>query len=188
MVNDKSACCAPLGWRPFVYPRFIMASPPVLPRLYWDPISDEQRIKWICERVEMIEDGYGKCLTIDDFNEFLALLEKDQQEQTQEAHDYADAQDQKVIAYLMEVIDKLQIGMLVWDVTQGKYTDSVEANRNMFDWVTVDGITVDTLANLPLTVDQLAESGLNVRGLAVYGRYLVGDSFVPEGIFYSKGA
>ena len=35
-----------------------------------------------------------------------------------------------------------------------------------------------------MTVDQLAECGLNVRGLAVFSGYLMGEDFVPEGITY----
>lgn len=85
---------------------------------------------------------------------------------------------------MRDLIAGSQVGLLIWNVTVGRYTGNVRAMRDFFNDVTVHAITVDTLAQLDLTVDQLAECGLNVRGLAVFSGYLMGEDFVPEGITY----
>ena len=85
---------------------------------------------------------------------------------------------------LRALIEQIEEGSLQWDVTQGEYTDSVTAMRDMFNDLTVHAITVDTLAGLDMDVDGLANCGLNVRGLAVFSGYLIGEDFSPEGIMW----
>ena len=86
--------------------------------------------------------------------------------------------------YLISLIDQITAAMEIWDVTLGRFNNNVDSMRDLFNDVTVHAITVDTLANLDLTVDGLSECGLNVRGLAVFSGYLEEDSFVPEGVMY----
>lgn len=189
MDNQVSSGCEgyEYGAYKYLYPRVMLRSAPYMPNIYFNVISDEERIRAICKAIDdlyMIENSY---LTIQAFNDFLAQLEKDQTAQTQEAHAYADAQDTNLLAQVKALIEQLQIGMWIWDVTQGAYAENVEAMRDLFNDVTVHGISVDTLATLPAaTVDTVAESGLNVRGLAVFGGYLVGGDFTPEGIAYQN--
>lgn len=81
-------------------------------------------------------------------------------------------------AGLRKLISELESSSLDWDTSTGTYQSSVEAHRALFNDVTVHGITTDTLANIDgMTVDSLADSGISVRGLAVYGGQLIDDDF-----------
>lgn len=86
----------------------------------------------------------------------------------QELIDYTDEQ----AAELKQLIDLLEASSLDWDVQHGYYIDSQDAMRDMFNDVTVHAITVGELNELDMTVDGLAECGLNVRGLAVMSYWL----------------
>lgn len=184
-VNNK--CCEgyEYGAYKYLYPRVMLRSAPYLPHIYFNVISDEQRVKDMCMTIDDLYEQLAGLLTVEEFNAFLAQLEKDQEAQTQECHDYANKQDSILYASLLKIIEELQIGMLIWDVTRGIYGDNMQTMRNMFNDVTLYGVSVDTLAGLPLTVDSLSDSGLNVRGLATFGGYLAGADFVPEGINYA---
>lgn len=151
------------------------------PLVYDESLSVAQQIACIFGRLKQIDDGF---LSIEDFKTFLEQLNTEQEQQTSDLKKYTDTEVANLDNELRTLIAGLQIGMMIWDVTQGRYNDNVESMRNIFNDVTVHAITVDTLANLDITVDGLAESGLNVRGLAVFSGYLVGADFVPEGIEY----
>lgn len=154
------------------------------PLVYDESLSIAQQIAAIMGRLSEIDTTY---LPLDQFQEFLNQLNAEQASQTSELEDYTDTSVSNLRTELIKLINGLQIGMLIWDVTQGAFDDNVQAMRDLFNDVTVHAITVDTLANLEgLTVDGLANSGLNVRGLAVFSGYLEGADFVPEGITYSE--
>lgn len=154
------------------------------PLVYDESLSIAQQIAAIMGRLSEIDTTY---LPLDQFQEFLNQLNAEQATQTSELEDYTDTSVSNLRTELIKLINGLQIGMLIWDVTQGAFDDNVQAMRDLFNDVTVHAITVDTLANLEgLTVDGLANSGLNVRGLAVFSGYLEGADFVPEGITYSE--
>lgn len=154
------------------------------PLVYDESLSIAQQIAAIMGRLSEIDTAY---LPLDQFQEFLNQLNAEQAAQTSELEDYTDTSVSNLRTELIKLINGLQIGMLIWDVTQGAFDDNVQAMRDLFNDVTVHAITVDTLANLEgLTVDGLANSGLNVRGLAVFSGYLEGADFVPEGITYSE--
>lgn len=154
------------------------------PLVYDESLSIAQQIAAIMGRLSEINTAY---LPLDQFQEFLNQLNAEQAAQTSELEDYTDTSVSNLRTELIKLINGLQIGMLIWDVTQGAFDDNVQAMRDLFNDVTVHAITVDTLANLEgLTVDGLANSGLNVRGLAVFSGYLEGADFVPEGITYNE--
>ena len=154
------------------------------PLVYDESLSIAQQIAAIMGRLSEIDTAY---LPLDQFQEFLNQLNAEQEKQTDELEDYTDTSVSNLRTELIKLINGLQIGMLIWDVTQGAFDDNVQAMRDLFNDVTVHAITVETLANLEgLTVDGLANSGLNVRGLAVFSGYLEGPDFVPEGIAYSE--
>lgn len=83
------------------------------------------------------------------------------------------------ITELFELIDKLGGSQLQWDCQLGLYTDTMNAQRDMFNDVTVHGITVDDLTKEVATVDDLANCGLNVRGLAVLGLWIIDKFDIP---------
>jgi hypothetical protein len=78
---------------------------------------------------------------------------------------------------MLNLIASLQEGQLQWDVQQGRYADTVEAQRDMFNDVTVHSYNVEQLETLfdtiNMDVDGLANCGLNVKGLAVVNHFLL---------------
>ena len=153
------------------------------PLVYDESLSIAQQIACIMGRVNSIDSDF---VGVDQFKEFLNQLNAEQAAQTSELEQYTDTAVSKLDDKLMAIIAGIQVGMLIWNVTKGKYTENVESMRDIFNDVTVHAITVDELANLDLTVDQLSDCGLNVRGLAVFSGYLVGEDFEPEGIRYTE--
>lgn len=153
------------------------------PLVYDESLSIAQQIACIMGRVNSIDTDF---VGVDQFKEFLNQLNAEQASQTSELEQYTDTAVSNLDDKLMGIIAGIQVGMLIWNVTKGKYTGNVESMRDIFNDITVHAITVDTLAEMDLTVDQLSDCGLNVRGLAVFSGYLVGEDFEPEGIRYTE--
>lgn len=151
------------------------------PLVYDESLSVAQQIACLFGKMS----GY---LEVAEFKEFLNQLNAEQDQQTQQLMKYADDEISKLDDELRRLISDLQIGYMVWNVTIGKYSDSVTAMRDLFNDVTVHAVTVDTLANLDMDVDGLTNCGLNVRGLAVFSGYLIGEDFTPEGIMYDDAS
>ena len=152
------------------------------PLVYDESLSIAQQIACIMGRVNSIDTDF---VGVDQFKEFLNQLNAEQAAQTSELEQYTDTAVSNLDDKLMGIIAGIQVGMLIWNVTKGKYAENVESMRDFFNDVTVHAITVDELANLELNVDQLADCGLNVRGLAVFSGYLIGENFTPDGIMYN---
>jgi hypothetical protein len=89
---------------------------------------------------------------------------------------------------MLNLIASLQEGQLQWDVQQGRYADTVEAQRDMFNDVTVHAYNVEQLETLfdtlNMDVDGLANCGLNVKGFAIYNTYLTGQKELTSDILY----
>lgn len=151
------------------------------PLVYDESLSVEQQIACLFGKIANID---GDFVTTVEFDDFKNQIHAEQVSQTEQLEGYTNSEIDKLDKNLRVLIANLQVGTLIWNVTVGTYTDNAKAMRDFFNDVTVHAITVDTLAQLDLTVDQLAECGLNVRGLAVFSGYLMGDDFVPEGITY----
>lgn len=154
------------------------------PLVYDESLSIAQQIACIMGKVNQIDTDFVGTAEFETFKQQLAAS-LDQLFTNSKA--YTDEAVKQLDATLRTLIEQIEEGSLQWDVTQGEYTDSVTAMRDMFNDVTVHGITVDTLAGLEYTVGTLADCGLNVRGLAVYGERIAGDEFQPEGIEYEGG-
>lgn len=153
------------------------------PLVYDESLSVEQQIACLFGKIANID---GDFVTTVEFDDFKNQIHAEQVSQTEQLEGYTNSEIDKLDKNLRDLIANLQVGTLIWNVTVGTYTDSVKAMRDFFNDVTVHAITVDQLAQLDTTVDQLADCGLNVRGLAVYSGQLMGDGFVPEGIMYDK--
>lgn len=151
------------------------------PLVYDESLSVEQQIACLFGKIANVDSDF---VTTVEFDDFKNQIHAEQVAQTEQLEGYTDSEIDKLDKNLRDLIAGLQVGMLIWNVTVGAYTGNVKAMRDFFNDVTVHAITVDTLANLDLTVDGLSECGLNVRGLAVFSGYLEGDSFVPEGVMY----
>lgn len=152
------------------------------PLVYDESLSVAQQIACLFGKIKSMDTDF---VSTDEFKEFINQLNIELDKIKSDAETYTDVEIANLDNKLIKIIEQLQIGMLIWNVTVGKYTENVTAMRDFFNDVTVHAITVDTLANMDITVDGLTDCGLNVRGLAVFSGYLVGDDFVPEGIMYS---
>lgn len=151
------------------------------PLVYDESLSVEQQIACLFGKIANIDSDFVKTVEFDDFKN---QIHAEQVSQTEQLEGYTDSEIDKLDKNLRDLIAGLQVGMHIWNVTVGEYTANVKAMRDFFNDVAVHAITVDALAQLDMTVDQLADCGLNVRGLAVFSGYLIGGDFVPEGIAY----
>jgi len=158
------------------YWSWITANPPVLPKLYWGAISQEQRIAEICKKVYGVE-GYLKYLSdqVVELSDTIKaevedIIAESQAEIIATLEAFEDRTDERIEA-LIEWVESQTFSIQTWDVTRGLTTSSVDAMRRMFFDVTVFGSTVKELAESTLypTVHDLAYSGWNVRALAVIG-------------------
>ena len=153
------------GWGLIPYSSYV-ASTPALPAFYWDVYSSEQRIKEMCLELDKLA-SYGTYLaeTIDRI-------------QAVSPEEFATYQQEmrETIASLRTEIYELSVGVMSWNVQHGKFTSSTQAQRDMFNDLAVHAITVKKLNSLEMTVSDLANCGLSVRGLAVMSYWLV-DKF-----------
>ena len=153
------------------------------PLVYDESLSVEQQIACLFGKIANIDSDF---VTTVEFDDFKNQIHAEQVSQTEQLEGCTNSEIDKLDKNLRDLLASLQIGTLIWNVTVGAYTGNVKAMRDFFNDVTVHAITVDQLAQLDMTVDQLANCGLNVRGLAVYSGQLIGDGFVPEGIMYDE--
>ena len=91
----------------------------------------------------------------------------------------------RAVSQLIELINALEGSSLDWDVQHGKYTDTIHAMRDMFNDVTVHSYNVEQIEeifdDLDMTVDDLANCGLNVKGYALLNHLLLKpDRLTPD--------
>lgn len=143
----------------------------VLPAVYDDSLSYYELLTKLQCKIEELVNFYNQ----------LAEYQDVQDKALRDAYDelirYVDGE----ISELKQLIDLLESSSLDWDVQHGYYIDSQDAMRDMFNDVTVHAITVGELNELDMTVESLAECGLNVRGLAVMSYWLKSEfPLLPE--------
>ena len=157
------------GTRLTPYTGFVSTTP-TLPSFYWDVYSSEQRIKVMCKELcKLVEYGMYLAESIDRIQ---AVSPEDFQAYQQDMR--------SVIADLRKEIYELSVGTMAWNVQHGRFTPSIQAQRDMFNDLTVHAITVKELNELDMTVESLANCGLNVRGLAVMSRWLIDGFDIPD--------
>lgn len=114
---------------------------PVIPKIYWDVYSQEERYKWLCleydkimhylaDTIKYINDNEGKY--DNDIDTLYELTKK------------LGASLDNVIAQLDKIVETLP----VYDPTQGKNVTSREAMRNMFRELAVFGARANQMATL----------------------------------------
>ena len=164
------------GWSLVPYSSYV-ASTPALPAFYWDVYSSEQRIKEMCLELDKLA-SYGTY-----------LAETIYRIQAVSPEEFAAYQQEmrETIASLRTEIYELSVGVMSWNVQHGKFTSSTQAQRDMFNDLAVHAITVKKLNALEMTVSNLANCGLSVRGLAVMSYWLV-DKFDLSDDFQAKSA
>ena len=151
------------------------------PLVYDESLSIAQQIACIMGRIKEIDTSF---VHTSQFADFLEWLKKDQDAQTSDMREYTDAEVKDAVNALLKLIEETQKGMMLWNVVLGKFYGNTNTMRDMFNDLTVHAIDVDTLAELDMDVAQLSECGLNVRGLAVFSGYLLGEKFRPLGVVY----
>ena len=144
---------------------------PTIPKTYWDVKSQEQRILSLALNIDRLI-AYSNDLAdgINDIN----------QEELPALYDrlHGEIENLKdIVNDLLGYMDENE--MYEWNVQHGYYDSTVQAQRDMFNDVTVHSITCKRLAQLDITVKELSECGLSVRGLAVLGRWLFDKFDLP---------
>lgn len=158
----------------FAYKGFQYPLPPSWKRA----IRLEDQIQWLLQALLLVNES---ALNESELEEIKADLKQ----QLAELSDADKERLQKAVSELNNRIDDFAKGFDIWNVTKGAFTENIESMRDLFNDLTVHSVSVDELAKMDLTVDALANSGLNVRGLAVFAGYLFGATFEPEGVFYT---
>lgn len=158
----------------FAYKGFQYPLPPSWERA----IRLEDQIQWLLQALLLVNES---ALNESELEEIKADLKQ----QLAELSDADKERLQKAVSELNNRIDDFAKGFDIWNVTKGAFTENIESMRDLFNDLTVHSVSVDELAKMDLTVDALANSGLNVRGLAVFAGYLFGATFEPEGVFYT---
>lgn len=141
---------------------------PVIPKMYWDVYSAEQRIKAICKRLSKSEQYMD--YVADTVNKYASDVDEAVSAELNEAHKELENLRKELIELIMQVGE----GSLDWDVQYGRYDSSVNAMRDMFNDVTVHSMDIATFNAVmdEMTVAELADCGLNVKGLAVMNRWI----------------
>lgn len=168
-------CCND-GRRMTPYSEFVSMTP-ALPAFYWDVYSSEQRIKELCKELKKLAD-YGTYLA-ETIDEIQAITPDEFKAYQQDMR--------SVIADLRKEIYELSVGTMAWNVQHGRFMPSIQAQRDMFNDLAVHALTIKKLNSLEMTVSDLANCGLSVRGLAVMSYWLV-DKFDLSDDFQAKSA
>ena len=152
---------------------------PVIPKLYWDVYSAEQRMKNLC--VEYDKMVHYLDYTAETLNEYADGVDEAVTEALEAANRELKALREELIKLILETGE----GSLDWDVQKGYHTSSIQAMRDMFNDVTVHSMDIYDFNQLTiieegverdLTVEDLANCGLNVKGLAVMNRWLADNT------------
>lgn len=156
------------------------------PLVYDQSVSIEQQIAYIMGAINELTETQGSWATLEDLASLKLWVEGDQTAQTSALEQYADKGDATTLEAAKQLIAQMGRSQLVWDVTQGRFTDSVTAMRNMYTWLSVHAITAEELASSVGTVADLANQSLNVRGLATWSMELKENWTEPEGIRWKE--
>lgn len=169
---------------------------PALPSFYWDVYSSEQRIKAICKELNKI-DSYDEYLA-----EVIGQVDEDSKQrdidyynrvhnELIESHQDLEQQLQVAVRDLMQLISTLQISSLDWDCQIGEEQASVVAMRDMFNDVTLHSYNCEQLEGifdeLNMTVDGLADCGLNVKGYALVNHVLKEPEGITQDLIWHDG-
>lgn len=159
----------------------------VLPAAFDDSLSYYEQICRLTQKVnETIEQFNGLQEQIDAINSHLDDVDDDLASLHGELGNLeskVESYHSELLGYITELyrlIESLGHGQPQWDVQIGEFTDTTTAQRDMFNDVTVHGITVADLDGLDYTVATLTDCGLNTRGIAVMGQWLIESFDVPH--------
>lgn len=123
-------------------------STPVVPEVFWNVLSTEQRYKHLCDWLEKLT-AYADTLAneVNSLEERVSRLE----------NDYAATVPklESRVEDLEKALETIITSMLIYDPTKGKYTGSVDQSRRMLQ-------ILATPSDENLTVQALVDSGRTV--------------------------
>lgn len=157
---------------------------PVIPKLYWDVYSQEERIKRLCmeydklthyasmiaDEVNALNDKLDKTLeeqqqVLNDFQDKInAQIEAQNEsikEQLEHQNDYVESTLSDMRKYIDRKFQEYAEGMLMYDVTTGEYRPSIESTRRLFQALSYDHVGSRQLVSNyadNATVEQMGES------------------------------
>lgn len=155
---------------PMPYWLAFTAGTPVIPSLYWDVKSAEQRWKEICcDLTKLIEYANQLAVNENALHEHLNDIEGAVNIQIQNEFEILEKKFDLFKFEIQNLINDIESSMTVWDVQHGTFKTAKDAMRDFFNDVTVDGYNIADYREYGKykTVDELANSGLNVAGWAV---------------------
>lgn len=152
------------------------------PLVYDESLSYEQQIAHL---FSLLKNTVSKS----ELENFIEFMKNDQIAQSGADRKYTDDEINKLNTAIRELIEGITAGNLQWDCQNGVMTDTVTAQRDMFNDLAIHALDVDDLTALNIDVDGLSDCGLNVRGVAVYSGVLKDECpFVPSGIIYNQAS
>lgn len=154
------------------------AGTPVIPSLYWDVKSAEQRWKEICcDLTKLIEYANQLAINENALHEHLNDIEDDVPLQIRNEFEILEKKFDLFKFEIQNIINDIESSMSVWDVQRGEFKPAKDAMRDFFNDVTVEGYNIEDYRELGKwrTVDALANSGLNVAGWAVSNSKLISE-------------
>lgn len=151
-------------------------SPPVIPTLYYDVYSQEERIKALCCEIEKLTQ-YSNLLATTINN-----IETDVDQKLTDALAEVDKRIAQLKDELVKLINEVVGTSMDWDVTTGTTAPTIQAHRNLYHWVTAHGMTIGEFnaAKPDMTVQELADCGLNCQGWAVMSRTAFGKDGIED--------
>lgn len=143
---------------------------PALPDFYWNVYSAEQRIKHICFELCKLY-AYSDYLA-----EQIDELGEEVEAEINAIREELEKDEANFKAEILKILEDMTTGTLQWDVQHGFFTSTIDAQRDMFNDVTVhayNNAQLEIIFNeLDMTVDKLANCGLNVKGYAIMNHLL----------------
>lgn len=137
---------------------------PVVPEVFWNVYSSEQRYKYLCEWLQALTD-YVETVVVE-VNDLAEKVDALSNKYNREIP----ALNARVKA-LEDIIETITTSTLVYDPTKGAYTASIDQSRRMLQ-------ILATPADDYLTVQQLVDSGVSVNQLStVMCGELINESF-----------
>lgn len=142
---------------------------PIIPKLYWDVYSAEERIKWLCMEYDRIthyltdlanhinDTDVENAIKFDAINSHLQALDK-------------------ITSELVEAFKQITANLPVYNPTVGKYENSQKTNRDIFRELAVFGARVNQMATL--TAEEAAKT--SALEMAVIGNYTVFNNTKPR--------
>lgn len=159
----------------------------VTPLVYDEAVSYEQQLASLMKDIKELAHDQTNYLLLSKFYEFLKNLEKDEEEQSKQLKNYADTQVKRAKKELEQEEKQKSHGYKIYNTQHGDYEQNKETMRELFNDVTIHSLTVEELANSDKTVEDVAESGLNVQGLACMSAYLVNPyCCITNTVFYKE--